>query len=95
MKSQASDDFWKLYAKLPDDVKRQAHKAFKQFQKDPFYPSLNFEEVDKQHHIWSARVSRQYRALGVRSGTKFVGSGLARIASTRSSSDIARIHCSS
>jgi Txe/YoeB family toxin of Txe-Axe toxin-antitoxin module len=68
MKSQASDDFWKLFAQLPNEVKRQAHQAFKQFQNDPFYPGLNFEEVDKQNHIWSARVTRQFRVLGARTG---------------------------
>lgn len=68
MKSRATGDFWFLYAALPLDVQRAARRAFAQFESDPFHPSLRFKEVNKRVHLWSARVSRDYRALGIRNG---------------------------
>lgn len=36
------------------------------FIQNPFHPGLNFEEVDKKRSLWSARVTRGYRVLGIR-----------------------------
>jgi plasmid maintenance system killer protein len=35
---------------------------------DPHYPSLHFKCVDTQESIYSVRVSRNYRAVGVWKG---------------------------
>jgi hypothetical protein len=66
MRSRTAGDFWELLAALPPDIQRQAYKAYRQFLRDPFHPSLRFKEVDKRQHLWSARVSRGYRAIGQR-----------------------------
>lgn len=59
-------DFVALLAALPPDVRRQAYKAYRMFQRAPFHGSLSFKEVDRQQHLWSARVTRGYRVLGQR-----------------------------
>lgn len=41
-------------------------KPYEQFENDPFHPGLIFEEVEKKRHLWSARITRGYRILGVR-----------------------------
>lgn len=68
MNSHVTNRFRALLDALPNDVQKQALKAFRQFQRDPFHPGLNFEEIDPQIGLWSARVSRKYRVLGYRQG---------------------------
>ena len=68
MKSSTTDEFWGLLRALPPDLRRQAQHAYEQFTRDPFHSGLNFEEVDKRHNLWSARVTRGYRVLGIRDG---------------------------
>jgi hypothetical protein len=48
----------------------QAYKAYAQFLRDPSHPSLNFELIDRQSGLWSARVNENYRVLGVRDGAE-------------------------
>lgn len=66
MKSYTTDEFWELYRALPEKIRRQAQEAHEQFERNPFHPGLNFEEVDKKRHLWSARITRGYRVLGIR-----------------------------
>ena len=66
MKSHTIERFWKLFAALPADVRKQAYKAYDLFSRDPFHPSLNFKEVNKRYGIWSARINDDYRVLGYR-----------------------------
>lgn len=66
MKSYTTDEFWELYRALPEKIRRQAQEAHEQFEHDPFHPGLNFEEVDTKRHLWSARITRGYRVLGIR-----------------------------
>lgn len=66
MNSRAARRFWKLFAALPADVRKQAYKAYALFTRDPFHPSLNFKEVNKREGIWSARISDDHRVLGYR-----------------------------
>jgi hypothetical protein len=66
MISKATKDFWKEYGKLPDSIQQLARKSFKLFQTDPSHPSLHFKKVHEDPIVFSARVSIQYRALGVR-----------------------------
>lgn len=68
MKSHATDRFWKLFRALPKPVRVQAYKAYAQFKRDPSHPGLNFEIIDRKAGIWSARISDNYRALGIRDG---------------------------
>jgi len=65
MKSKTTELFWKLYANLPVLIKKQARDVFKCFQEDPFYPSLYFKRVHSSRPIFSIRISKSYRAVGV------------------------------
>ncbi len=68
MKSYLDDEFFDHYRKLPEDVRRQAKAAFKLWKENPFHPSLRFKEVHAGEGIWSARVGRNYRVVGLRDG---------------------------
>jgi hypothetical protein len=65
VKHRTSPEFWRHYNKLPDDVRRQADRAFSQLKINPSHPSLHFKKVGP---YWSARVNLNYRALAIQSG---------------------------
>lgn len=68
MKSYLAEAFFDNYRELSDELRKQARAAFKIWQDNPFHPSLRFKEVHAGEGIWSARVGRGYRVLGLREG---------------------------
>jgi mRNA-degrading endonuclease RelE of RelBE toxin-antitoxin system len=54
-----------LLAELPKEIKSQAKEAFVKFQRDPYHPGLHFKRVHSRKPIYSVRISRDYRAIGV------------------------------
>jgi len=64
VKSRTTAQFRKLFADLPKQVQQQAWAAYRQFQEDPSYSSLRFKKVHPELPIYSARVSKNYRAVG-------------------------------
>jgi hypothetical protein len=69
MKSFTTSDFWQAYAELLPEMQKQARKAYRLWQDDPFYPSLHFKKVGK--NLWSARVSSGFRALALKKGDDY------------------------
>jgi mRNA-degrading endonuclease RelE of RelBE toxin-antitoxin system len=65
MKSSVTKAFRKLLSELPASVQEQAAKAYALWQDDPYYPSLQFKKVSQRQPIYSARVSLNYRVLGL------------------------------
>jgi hypothetical protein len=65
MKSFTSERFWELYRALPDTVRQQAREAYQRFKENPGHPGLQFKKVHSRKPVYSARVSRDYRVLGV------------------------------
>jgi hypothetical protein len=53
---------------VPQDIRRQARDAYYLFTKDPYYPSLHFKRVHSTWAVFSARISMDYRALGILDG---------------------------
>jgi hypothetical protein len=66
VKSWRAPRFRELFRDLPIDIKGLAYDAYRTFKRDPFDPRLRFKCVNKKDSLWSARVGRGYRALGVR-----------------------------
>ncbi|AFZ31121.1 hypothetical protein Glo7428_2619 [Gloeocapsa sp. PCC 7428] len=64
MKSRTTTQFRKAFADLPEQVQEQAREAYRQFKQDPNYPSLRFKKVHPELPIYSARISKNYRAVG-------------------------------
>jgi mRNA-degrading endonuclease RelE of RelBE toxin-antitoxin system len=65
MKSSATTTFRKRLSELPQSVQEQAAKAYALWQEDPYHPSLQFKRVSQKQPIYSARVSLNYRVLGL------------------------------
>lgn len=62
MNSRATKSFWACFGELPPGVQNQAIKQYRQWRKNPYHPSVHFKRIGSK---WSARVSNNYRALGV------------------------------
>ncbi|MBI4671859.1 MAG: hypothetical protein HY741_09370 [Chloroflexi bacterium] len=65
MKSRTTKRFWELYHALPVEIQERADKAYVLWHQAPHSPGLQFKRVDSEDPIYSVRISRQYRALGI------------------------------
>ncbi len=70
MISSLTEDFRKCFFELPESVKAQARTAYKIWRADPFHGSLQFKKVHHEEEIWSIRMGKYWRALGLREGDK-------------------------
>jgi hypothetical protein len=68
MKSATLPSFWAAYEILNADVKRSARKAYRLWVGNPFHPSLHFKCINREENVWSVRITRGYRALGILEG---------------------------
>ena len=66
MTSQTTAAFWKLYEALPPEIQRQAQAAYSKFEADPYNAGLRFKQVHEIKPIFSVRISRDYRAVGIK-----------------------------
>lgn len=62
IKHFASSKFWACYKALPKEIKDLADKNFELLKADPKHPFLHFKQIG---NLWSARVGKHYRALGL------------------------------
>ena len=62
-------EFWKCFEKLPEAAKKTAKKNFDLLKVDPLHPSLHFKKVGD---LWSARIGRNHRALGIKVNQDFI-----------------------
>lgn len=68
MKSITTSQFWKRYEALPEEVQRRADRAYKLWQINPHAHGLYFKRVGKQQPVYSVRIGRGHRALGLLEG---------------------------
>ncbi len=68
MKSAVLPSFWTAYRRLDPHVRQRARKAYGLWQQNPFHPSLHFKCVNDEESIWSVRITRSFRAVGVFDG---------------------------
>ncbi len=72
MRSKTTAQFRKRLAALPEEVREQAREAYRQFKQDPNHKSLRFKRVHTGFPLYSARISKGYRAVGQREGNLVV-----------------------
>jgi hypothetical protein len=65
MISKTTDRFWKCYDKLPEDIRKEAKKSYLLFKDNPYYPGLHFKRIHSTRPIFSLRITKDYRALGI------------------------------
>ncbi|MEM1117540.1 MAG: hypothetical protein AAF845_01420 [Bacteroidota bacterium] len=72
MKSKTTRAFRKRLGALPEAVQNQARSAYRQFAADPHHKGLKFKRVHAVAPLYSARVSKGYRAVGQVDGDTIV-----------------------
>jgi hypothetical protein len=65
VKSYRSKQFRKLYAQLPTSVQEQDRAAYQLFSTNPYHPSLHFKPIRPDAPVYSVRIGRGYRAIGI------------------------------
>ena len=68
MKSRTVPEFWQLFRNLPPDIQKRAHKTYHLWRVNSFAGGLRFKRVSKREPIYSVRIGRSYRALGLLEG---------------------------
>ena len=68
MNSATLPSFWDLYGRLDRNLKAKARKAYRLWSEDPFHPSLRFKCINREENVWSVRLTRGHRALGIMEG---------------------------
>ena len=68
MRSFLTDDFRNNYRHLPQEVKRAARKNYRLWKANPNHPGLQFKQIHTAEALYSVRVGRGWRALGLREG---------------------------
>jgi len=72
VKSRTTDKFWKGYEELPAEIRKQAREAYHLFLQDPLHPGLHFKRVHPTEPVFSARISRNYRSVGIVQGDEII-----------------------
>jgi len=72
IQSRTTREFREAFGLLPNDVRRQAQRAYRLFCADPRHPCLRFKKVDEESNVYSVRIGLGYRALGVMEGSTVV-----------------------
>ena len=62
MRHFASAEFWRAYARLPENIRALADKNYALLKQDSRHPSLHFKQIGR---YWSVRVGAHHRALGI------------------------------
>ncbi len=68
MRSKTTTAFRSRLSRLPAEVQAHARDAYRQFERDPSHRALQFKRVHPSLPIYSARISKGYRAVGQREG---------------------------
>ena len=68
MKSATLPSFWSEYRNLPVEIRKAAQKSYRLWSTNPYHPSLHFKCINRSENIWSVRITRNYRAIGVLQG---------------------------
>ncbi len=72
MKSRTTAQFRKAFAELPKQVQEQTREAYRKFKQNPRHPSLRFKKVHSVLPIYSARITKNYRAIGQLEGDTII-----------------------
>jgi hypothetical protein len=63
MRSILTEDFLTCFARLPDEVRAQARRAYRLWRDNPSHRGLRFKPIRGHQGLHSVRVGRDWRAL--------------------------------
>jgi hypothetical protein len=64
VKSRTTEQLGRAFADLPEQVQQKTREAYRLFKQDPSHLSLRFKKIHPELPIYSARISKSYRAVG-------------------------------
>jgi hypothetical protein len=70
--SKTTDRFWKCYTELPVEIKKSSKQAYKLFIQNPYHPGLHFKRIHSQRPVFSVRISKNYRAVGIQQNNELI-----------------------
>lgn len=65
MKSRTTREFRSCFAHLPKEVQRQAYKTYRTWLQNPNHRGLHYKRVGRIAPVYSVRIGRGWRALGL------------------------------
>jgi hypothetical protein len=65
MHSRTTSKFRALYQSIPKPIQEKARAAYELWAQNPDHPSLRFKKVHPRQPIYSVRIDRDWRALGI------------------------------
>jgi hypothetical protein len=65
LKSRPTEEFFSLFGKLPSNVRESARKSYRLWRDNPSHPSLHFKRIHGEEPLYSVRIGRGWRALGL------------------------------
>jgi hypothetical protein len=66
LRSRTTRRFRRAFSRLPESVKERAREAYRRFVENPNHPGLRFKRIHSTEPIYAVRVTKDYRALGLR-----------------------------
>lgn len=72
MNSHTTESFRKLYDQLPPQIQVSAKNVFEKWQSNPLHPGIRFKQVHANKPIYSVRINRGWRALGIKEGETLI-----------------------
>ena len=72
MQSHKTAAFRKLYALIPDKIREKSDKAFRLWSKNPSHKSLRYKQVHTTKPVFSVRIDRNWRTLGVKEDSNMI-----------------------
>jgi hypothetical protein len=65
VQSQTTEAFRRLLAAAPAAIQAKAQSAYRLWAQNPAHPSLRFKKVHNTLPVYSVRIDRDWRAVGV------------------------------
>jgi hypothetical protein len=72
IESRTTRRFREAFANLPEEIQRQARRAYLLFRQNPHHPSLRFKKVDEESNTFSVPIGLGYCGLGVMEGSTII-----------------------
>jgi plasmid maintenance system killer protein len=66
LNSKTTERFRKAFDNLPENIKKSAKKNYSLWRNDPFHNSLKFKRISQTKDIYSIRIGKGWRALGLK-----------------------------
>jgi hypothetical protein len=72
VRSRTTQKFRELYQSIPKSVQDKARAVYQLWAQNPEHPSLRFKKVHPKQPIYSVRIDRDWRAVGVLEGDEVI-----------------------